>query len=426
MNESARELQPASSLHTVAWVLYDLANTIYSASVTFLFFRYMASSTALGITTTLSMVLAGFATPLFASMADRTGRAGTYCTFATLGCIGTMSLFGLLPGTAVGLLFTAYFLSNVFFQGALVFYNSLLPSVARKRHMGLVSGIGVGLGYLGTIFVVLVPVQAQDRFGIRPAFLMAALMFLICALPCMIMVRDRRPIKPEPVNRQLFRSQWSELIGTIRSLPKKPVLMWFLIANFFAVDVLNTAIFFYGRFVEHSFLSLAEQGRLALAGHQFVTISDFMTVAGLAVTVPALLFGIVVGFLADRIGTVKAFGLSVLSLAGGLTGAAVFSGWSPLFFLLSMACFGGLGMAGIWTAGRKLLTELVPQEHLGRYFGLYGITNKVSIFGSMIFGILMDHLGTRIAVFSQVAALLVAFFCIIKMVKKRAEISGND
>jgi len=40
----------------------------------------------------------------------------------------------------------------MFFQAALVFYNSLLPSVASEEHIGLVSGLGVGLGLSGTVF----------------------------------------------------------------------------------------------------------------------------------------------------------------------------------------------------------------------------------------------------------------------------------
>ena len=80
-----------------------------------------------------------------------------------------------------------------------------------------------------------------------------------------------------------------------------------------------------------------------------------------------------------------------------------------------MCGFGGVGLAGVWTAGRKILLELVPPDQVGRYFGLYGITTKVSVVGSTVFGVLMDLLGPRAAILSQVLFLAVAFFCLWQM-----------
>ena len=406
---------PHSRLQTASWVLYDLANTIYSATITFLFALYVESATAIGVTTMLSMVVAGLATPLFAAVADRTGRAGAYCTVTTLGCIAGLSYFGIgTPAPPHGLL-VALFFSNVCYQAALVFYNSMLPSVASESRMGVVSGLGVGLGYLGTAFTLAVLLPIQSNYGWRPAFFTAAGAFFIAALPCMLLVRDRRPIVPAKVTGAVISQQWHELLATVRRLPAKPALMWFLLANFFAVDVLNTAILFFGKFVKRGFIDMAESGTLSLFGHAVPSIGRFVMIAGLCVNVPALVFGLLLGFLADRIGSLRAFALSLASLAVGLVGAVAFCGWGPELFLIAMCGFGGLGLAGIWTAGRKLLVELVPIEHVGRYFGLYGITNKVSIIGAVVFGVLLDAWGPRAAIGSQVFGLGLAFACLWRM-----------
>lgn len=259
---------PASRIHTASWIMYDLANTIFAGTVTFLLAPSIHAGWA-GATNSSAMIFAALITPAVAAMADRTGRAGNYCAVATLICIGAMTMFGVF--TSLPPLLAAFFIATVFYHSALVFYNSLLPSVAPENKMGLISGLGVGMGYLGTVFTLVIALPVQKHFGLQTAFFVTPVAFLICALPCMILVRDRRNTPREPTSIGLWFSQLGEIASTLRNLPRRPVLMWFLIANFFAVDVLNTAILFYGRFIHSSFVSMAEAGALTLFGH---TISD--------------------------------------------------------------------------------------------------------------------------------------------------------
>ena len=51
-----------------------------------------------------------------------------------------------------GVILVAYFFATICYQAALVFYNAMLPSVSTSANIGVVSGLGVGLGYLGTVF----------------------------------------------------------------------------------------------------------------------------------------------------------------------------------------------------------------------------------------------------------------------------------
>jgi UMF1 family MFS transporter len=51
---------------------------------------------------------------------------------------------------------------------------------------------------------------------------------------------------------------------------------------------------------------------------------------------------------------------------------------------------GACGLAGLWVAGRKLLIELAPPDKIGEYFGLYGITIKVSVVGTLLFSLITD------------------------------------
>jgi len=412
MSDGPPGLPPPNKWHTASWVLYDLANTVFAATVTFLLAPHLRADWT-GVANSAAMIFAAFGTPLVASMADRTDRAGRYCALATLGCIAAMVFFGVF--TATPPLLAAFFIATVCYQAALVFYNALLPSVARPEHMGVVSGLGVGLGYVGTVFTLVIVIPVQRHYGLPAAFFVATGTFLIGALPCMLLVRDRRPIASARFSWALARQEGQALLQSLRDLPRHPTPMWFLIANFFAVDVLNTAILFYGKLLRAGFGAAVEHGELVILGHRVADIGEFLTIGGLAVNLPALVSGLLIGHMADGLGARRAYATAIVCLLFGLVGAAVFIGRSPLAFLIAMSCFGGLGLAGIWTAGRKLLTELVPREQVGRYFGLYGVTNKVSIIGSSVCGVIMETLGPRMAILSQVLPLLLALHCLHRM-----------
>jgi UMF1 family MFS transporter len=140
-----------------AWVLYDLANTVYAAVLTFVFAPWFTSrfdATSMGVTQTASMILAGLAVPVLGALIDRTGRTRGYLAIGTLLCIGAMAAWGLGGGKATLLLW--FFVANVSYNLSLLFYNALLPSVASDRRAGLVSGLGFGVGYLGTVLVLVV------------------------------------------------------------------------------------------------------------------------------------------------------------------------------------------------------------------------------------------------------------------------------
>lgn len=172
-DHTAQHEQPAELARTLrvpsaAWVLYDTANTVYAAVLTYLFAPYVGDlfggRSVLGIVNSLSMVAAGLCVPVFASLADHTGRARLYLVISTMGCIGGLACFGVSSNAFF--IMSVFFVANVGYNAALVFYNSLLASVATGKHQGLVSGMGVGLGYIGTILIVVL-LGLPDQIGYR-------------------------------------------------------------------------------------------------------------------------------------------------------------------------------------------------------------------------------------------------------------------
>ncbi|MCF6227538.1 MAG: MFS transporter [Planctomycetes bacterium] len=426
-------LKHTLTLPSAAWIMYDTANTVYAAVLTFVFIPHLGElfddRAPQGIIMSASMIVAGLLVPVFASASDRTGRARLYLILTTVACIVAMALFGVTDNRVIVL--GAFFIANLAYNASLVFYNSLLPSVASEDHQGLVSGLGVGLGYVGTIAVLVLFLFVFKDAEPQLKFFLAALLFLALALPCFLLVKERRVQSREKLTLTMIKQQFSSVAKTIKSLPQNRHVMWFLIGNFFCVDVLNTAILFFGDFTRGSFFVqqgeewVARGGELSIFGlYKIESVGELLLIAGLSMNVFALIFGVTLGFLTDKLGSLKMLRLSAGFLVLGLLAAALASGVSVTWYLVGICVFGALGLAGIWTAGRKLLIELSPPEKLGEYFGLYGITTKLSVIGAVAFGVVFDQvnaysgndlLGWKIAIGTQAIPLMLGLIFLFKV-----------
>ena len=405
-----------SALRVGAWVLYDLANTVYIATVTFVFTPYAnavldGDLRSHGVTNLLSMIAAAVLVPLFGALIDTTGRTSRYLAVATVTCVAAVAGWWLDLG-ALWLL-GCFFVANLSYNVALLFYNSLLTTVASPARAGRVSGLGVGVGYLGTILVLLVaPMDSPEK---RPFFLTAALLFFGLALPCLLLVRARRPAarRPAPLGAVIGDAN-RRVLATLRALPRNRPLMWFLLGNFCLVDVLNTAVLYFAQFTEQVFAAQAAKG-YTLFGVVFQGpegVGRFMQIAGLGLNLLALVVGVSIGRWTDR-APLRVMQVSAVALLGGLCGGVVFGGVSPLGYLCTLVALGAVGLTGIWTAGRKVIIVLAPPDQVGQYFGLYGITVKLSVFGAVVYGYVDHAFGAKPALLAQSTQLLLGLGCLL-------------
>lgn len=405
---------PPSRLRAAAWVLYDLANTVYAATVTYLFTPYAKQALGddlrgVGLVQFASMALAGVLVPVFGALLDQTARTRGYLTIATLLCIAMTAAFG--AGWGPAWLLGAFFVANVAYNLGLLFYNALLPAVAAPGGEGRLGGLGTGLGYFGTIVVlaVLMPLPVGDA----ARFPLAALLFLVLAAPCLLLVRDPRRPRGNG-SAAAVRAALARLGATLRDLPRQRALLWFLVGNFCLVDVLNTAILYFADFTTSVFRDAAAAGPLRLPGLEFTgeaALRDFVIVLGLLLNGLALVFGIVQGRLSDRapLAVMRSSGIALLVALGG---GALFGGASELGYALTLVVAGAYGLAGVWTAGRTVVVLLAPPDRVGEFFGLYGITVKLSVVGSAVYGLVEYHAGAKAAMLAQGAQLLIALLCL--------------
>ena len=400
------------TVRAASWVLYDLANTVYAATLTYLFTPYckqvLGDLRAFGLVSFASMLLAGLAVPVLGVWIDQNARTQRYLTLATLACIAAMA--GFAADTSAAWLLACFFVANVSYNLGLLFYNALLPSVAAPGREGRLSGLGTGLGYFGTILVLmslkLVP-------GTTTRFVVAAAMFLIAALPCLLLVGDRRQPHAAPDRRPL-RAAFTRLASTLRELRHHRALAWFLLGNFCLVDVLNTAILYFADFTRTVFHDAAHGGGATLLGWSFVGdagLDDLILLLGLSLNGLALVAGLAQGAWTDR-APLTVMRASAVALGLALVGGTVCGGTSVAGYLLTLGLGGAFGLSGVWTAGRKVIVLLAPAERVGEFFGLYGVTVKLSVIGSAVYGFVEHQAGAKPAMLAQGVQLLIALLCL--------------
>jgi len=361
----------------VAWALYDFANTIYSyAIVSYAMGLWTvdrlgpsAGQFWFGVANAISVGLNAAVSPVLGAVSDRGGRRLPYLLFFTSLCIVATAGIGLLPGggsplAVVGLALFA--LANFAYQAALIYYDSTLPVVSRPESRGRVSGIGVAVGYMGTIVIGLL-IFATNSGSEPPTFLMAAALFAIFAAPIFLVVREAR------TNDYRFRladalGSWSQLAATIRDAREVPGLLRFLVARFFYTDPVNTVIVIMAVFATEAIGLTKTQANLLLIG----------------LTVVAIFASFGWGFAVERIGPKRTLLIVLATWCVGLVIAgSVLS--VPTFLIAGVLLGSGLG--GVWTSDRVFMLRLAPPDKLGEFFGLYGLAGKFSaVTGPVLYG----------------------------------------
>jgi UMF1 family MFS transporter len=382
-----------------SWVLYDLANTIFSMGIVSMYFPLWVrdevgkerADSMLGLITAISMGIIFVLSPLLGAMTDRARRRMPFLVTSTLVCVFFTTLlarFGFYP-TAV-----CFIIANIAYQAGLQFYDAMLPEVSHEGNRGKISGIGVGVGYLGSYIAVGMGLNAVFGSGDKPfLFTMIAAFFLLFALPCFLFVKERGNPDPRPVfSLRLMRQSTRDTIRTVRSGREYPGLVRFLVGRFFYTDAINTVITIMGLYT----VNVAENTGLSTAQGEERAKIILLT----AITF-AVIGGFVWGWLVDRFGPKRTLNY-VLNMWVGvfLLAAAVGIFGLPLVTLYVVACAAGVALGGIWAADRPFMLRLTPPTRIGEFYGLYGMMGRFSaitgpLIWAFVFWLTIGKIGLR-------------------------------
>ncbi len=399
-------MTPSRNTRIFSWALYDFANTIFSMNILSLYFPLWVTGELGGkdihysVALSLSVLMAAVSMPVIGACSDqRKSRMPWLIVLTLISCAFTVGLGAIKPELYVALALFA--VANFGFLAALVPYDSLLPEVSAGERVGWVSGLGVSLGYLGSIGGLLMVRPFVSWHGRAAAFIPTGLLFLVFSLPLFFVVRDpaeRPPKKPLKIRRGFRRIR-----NTVLHTRRYPGLLRFLVSNLLYSDAVNTVIVFMAVYASK------------VIGMSDASINTFLQISTVFAAVGAIAAGKITDYLGPKRTLMLVLSCWTFTL---LLACASFS--KTLFW--AVGPLAGISLGGTWVSSRALVVRLTPPRKFGEVYGLYNLGGKFGfVLGPLVWGgivLLFEPLGLaryRLAIFSLVLFILAAMAMLRKV-----------
>ena len=194
----------ASMFSIFSWAFYDLGNTIFSVLIVSFYFSLWVVSDSVGgsdsdygYANAASMALVFLTAPLIGALSDQARRRMPFLFVTTLVCVAFTALLGYeKDGWSKSTILTTslvfFVIANYFYQAGLIFYDSTLATISTPGNRGRIGGIGIGIGYVGSLIGILSALFLTTVLGFpyQAVFQATAMLFLIFAIPCFIFVKE--------------------------------------------------------------------------------------------------------------------------------------------------------------------------------------------------------------------------------------------
>jgi UMF1 family MFS transporter len=381
-----------------AWAMYDWAasavqTTIMVAVFPIYFVKVAGAGVAesgatqrLATINTLALVIIAVLSPILGAISDYRGTKKRWLArFMVLGVGATLGMFFIHRGD-LDLASTLFTASMVGVAGSFVFYEALLPHVARPGEVDRVSTAGYALGYVGggiLLALNLAWIQRPDWFGlpsgeglsepeatlpVRLAFVSVAFWWVIFSLPLFRRVPEPPPTL-EPDERRgenPVKMAFVRLGETFRELRSYRHAFLMLLAFLIYNDGIQTII------------KMATAYGTELGIGQNALIGAILLVQFVGIPCSFLF-----GMLAGRVGAKRALYLGLLAYTA-ISLLGYFMKTATHFYVL--AALVGMVQGGTQALSRSLFASMIPQHKSGEFFGFFSVFEKFAgIFGPLIF-----------------------------------------
>ncbi len=407
----------------LAWASYDFANSAFPTVVsTFVIATYFTAGVApnpvagqayWGWMQAMVGLAVGLLSPILGAVADAGGRRRGMLLFFTLVTAFATSLIWFVKPEPdyVWPALILVGIASIGFELGTVFYNAMLPGVARPEAMGRLSGIGWALGYVGGLLclalcLVLLVKPDPALFGldrgaaehVRATAVLVGLWLLIFCWPVLLSVRD--PVIRPPVS-EAIRQGLEEIVHLVRSLPRHPVLARFLLARLFYTDGLNT-LFAFG--------AIYAAGRFGMGFEEILLF-------GILLNVTAGVGAFAGGMVEDRLGSRRTVLIALGCIIGIGCGLLLVQGKTG-FWVLGAAL--GLFFGPAQSASRTLMARIAPPAEIGAWFGLFALSGRVTGFlGPALLAAATATFASQQAGMAVVVGLMALGFCLLLTVRAR-------
>lgn len=245
-----------------AWIFYDWANSAFVTTVLAallpIYFSSVAGATlpsraiATGywsLTLSIALFISAILSPILGTISDITrGKKRFLAFFTAIGVVASALLVLVNTGDWVLAAILAVF-GRIGLNGALVFYDALLPHVAKPQDQDRVSAQGYAFGYLGGGILLAINVAMvfllpeKDNIGTRLSFLSVGIWWALFAIPLF-----RRVPEPPAATESLqsgetvIGASFKRLRKTLAHIRQYRQLFLYLIAYLIYNDGIGTII----------------------------------------------------------------------------------------------------------------------------------------------------------------------------------------
>ena len=399
----------------VSWVLYDVGNSAFVMLSTALIPVYFASLVeegssvvvAWGYAETVASLILALLMPLLGSLADLAGNKKKFLVgFAGTGAVACAALG--VPQHALAFL-VVYVIAAIMLNGSMVFYDAFLIDATTEDRYDQVSSHGYAWGYIGScipFIACLAVVLGGPSFGLdmgtgmKVAFVITALWWIAFTIP---LAKNVKQTHFRERSAQLFKTTFSSLASTVKSIVHNKRLLFFLVAFFFYIDGVHTVIKMstsYGTDLGIDSTQLV----LALLVTQFVAFPS----------------AIAYGRLAKRFGTRHMLMVGVFAYFGIVLFAA-FSLKSATEFWILAICV-GLFQGGIQALSRSEYGKLIPKNKSNEYYGFFDIFGKyAAVMGTFLVSVFTQITGNASFGVLSIAVLFIVGFCFLCAMPKKSD-----
>jgi UMF1 family MFS transporter len=354
----------------VAWIVYDGCNTIFHTGVLGLFFPLWVTTSQggndahYGYALAAAMGLVILCSPFIGRLYDiRWSRYSGMAWFTGISVVLTILLGVLDIGLMFGLVLFGVALVSLTFAELL--YNAALADVASPSEMGVIGGLGIGLGYLGSVMAVVIGLVGIDYMGFTYEFSFWVIGLIMALLASPLVIVGMRS------------SEQNKLLNAMHIEPSKAngnglVSFRTLGEAFVVFRIKSVRTFLIARFWYLWMVSVGSSFGVLYATQTIgMTTGDVQLVllAALGLAVPS---GYVWGKAVDRYGSIRClitclccwFFLISLAIA-----VPVFGLPSATWWIIGLAA--GSFYGAIWVSDRPLVVTLAPTHQLNSVFGMY-------------------------------------------------------
>ena len=364
-----------------AWTMYDWANsafatTIMGAILPVYFGEYIALGASVpvwGSAVAIGSLIAALLGPILGGIADFKASKKLFLgLFAALGVISTALLFFVTGPEHLTLTIVLYILGTIGFAGSLVFYDSLLPHVAKPEDIDKVSSRGYALGYIGGGLLLLItvlmiffgpklltnmPNEESTQLMYRLSLASVAVWWAVFSIPLF-----RRVMEPTAMaeKRELGQSgvkvSLQRLGKTFREMRDYKDLFWFLLTFLVYSNGIGTIITMAAVFADD------------LGFSPMTVLGTFLLVQFVAAP-----FALLFGKLGTKLGNKKAITISLLIYTlVAIVGYFMSKDWHMFVLGFGVATVQG----GSQALSRSLTGKLIPKSKSAEFFGFFSVFEK--------------------------------------------------